>query len=61
MVVAGENEFRTDNKDMLAFTYKPLPGNDMDVIFRRGSKEDHMTINDILSKMYGRKVYVVLA
>ena len=61
MVGAGENELRTDDKGMLMFTYKELPNNDFDVICRKGNKEDHMTVNDMLTKMYGRKVYVVLA
>lgn len=24
----------------------------------KGNKEDHMTVNDMLTKMYGRKVHV---
>ena len=42
------------------FTYKELPDNDFDLICRKGNKEDHMTVNDMLTKMYGRKVHVVL-
>ena len=60
MVGPGENELRTDEKGMLMFTYKELPDNDFDLICRKGTKEDHMTVNDMLTKMYGRKVHVVL-
>lgn len=60
MVGPGENELRTDEKGMLMFTYKELPDNDFDLICRKGNKEDHMTVNDMLTKRYGRKVHVVL-
>ena len=60
MVGPGENELRTDEKGMLMFTYKELPDNYFDLICRKGNKEDHMTVNDMLTKMYGRKIHVVL-
>lgn len=56
-----ESELRTENKDMLVFTYKELPNNDFEVICRRGKKEDYITISELLSKMYGRPVHIVLA
>lgn len=60
MVGAGESEMRTEEKDMLLFTYKPLPDNNFDVICRRAGKEGHITMNELLSKMYGRQVHIVL-
>ena len=61
MVKAGENEMRTDEKGMLVCTYKQIPNNDYEMIFRRGKTEDHMTLKELLYKLYGREVYVVIA
>ena len=53
MIGENEIEVRTDEKDMLICTVEIKEDGQVEVISRSGKKEDRISIDRFLSKIYG--------
>ena len=60
MVRENEVEVRTEGKNMLFCTAINDEDGNIELICRRGKKEDSISINSLLSQIYGRNVAVML-
>ena len=58
MVRENEIEIRTDKKLMLFCTAVKAPDGNVELISRNGKKEDHISVNSLLSQAYGKNVVV---
>lgn len=56
MIGEKEIEVRTDEKDMLICTAMIKEDGQVELISRSGKKEDRISIDRFLSKIYGHKV-----
>ena len=56
MIGEKEIEVRTDEKDMLICTALVKEDGQVELISRSGKKEDRISIDRFLSKIYGHKV-----
>ena len=56
MIGEKEIEVRTDEKDMLICTAMVKEDGQVELISRSGKKEDRISIDRVLSKIYGHKV-----
>ena len=56
MIGEKEIEVRTDEKDMLICTAMVKEDGQVELIRRSGKKEDRISIDRFLSKIYGHKV-----
>ncbi len=56
MIGEKEIEVRTDEKDMLICTAMVKEDGQVELISRSGKKEDRISIDRFLSKIYGHKV-----
>lgn len=56
MIGEKEIEVRTDEKDMLICTAMIREDGQVELISRSGKKEDRISIDRFLSKIYGHKV-----
>ncbi len=59
MVRENEVEIRTEEKNMLFCTAVKLPDGNVELISRNGKKEDHISVNSLLSQAYGRNVAIM--
>lgn len=59
MVRSNENEIRTDEKNMLVCTAVKDSSGNVELICRNGKKEDHISVNSLLTQAYGRSVAVM--
>lgn len=56
MIKDNEIEVRTDEKDMLICTAEIKDDGQVELISRRGEKEDRISIDRFLSKIFGHNV-----
>ena len=56
MIGEKEIEVRTDEKDMLICTAMIREDGQVELISRSGKKEDRISIDRFLSKIYGHKI-----
>ena len=56
MIGEKEIEVRTDEKDMLICTAMVKEDGQVELIRRSGKKEDRISIDRFLSKIYGHKI-----
>ena len=56
MIGEKEIEVRTDEKDMLICTAMIKEDGQVELISRSGKKEDRISIDRFLSKIYGHKI-----
>lgn len=59
MVRENEIEVRTEEKNMLFCTAIKKEDGNVELISRNGKKEDHISVNSLLSQAYGRNVAVM--
>lgn len=59
MIGNNEIEVRTDERDILICTAEIKENGQVDIIGRKGKKEDRISVDRFLSKIYGRSVMVI--
>lgn len=61
MIKENEIEVRTDEKHMLFCTAQKKPDGSVELISRVGKKEDHISVNSLLSQAFGKNVTIMVS